>query len=111
MDAAIGAAGLGRLRSLEARFLSPYRGAMALALAGMLAQSALLLPVPLVQGWVLDRLLAGLGPGGYGARAGLARAIVAGLGAIAALHLGRMALGWRALATMNRVSLEVVRGL
>ena len=39
------------LRRLEAEFVRPHRRAVLLALAGMLLQSALLLPVPLAQGW------------------------------------------------------------
>ena len=46
------------LRRLEADFLRPYRWAIGLWLLGLLAQSVLLLPVPLLQGWVLDKLLA-----------------------------------------------------
>src|SRR5215470_12814531 len=46
------------LRRFEAEFLRPYRGAIALGLLGLLLQSVLLLPVPLLQGWVVDRLVA-----------------------------------------------------
>src|SRR5207245_8170672 len=55
---------LTQLRQLETRFLKPHRRAVALALAGMLVQSALLLPIPLLQGGVVDRLvgLAETGP-------------------------------------------------
>src|SRR3984957_15850893 len=44
------------LRRFEAEFLRPYRGAILLGLLGLVVQSVLLLPVPLLQGWVVDRL-------------------------------------------------------
>ena len=40
---------------LEADFLRPYRWAIGLGLLGLLVQSVLLLPVPLLQGWVVDK--------------------------------------------------------
>jgi ABC-type multidrug transport system fused ATPase/permease subunit len=46
------------LRRFEAEFLRPYRAAILLGLLGLLVQSVLLLPVPLLQGWVVDRLVA-----------------------------------------------------
>src|SRR4051794_21091764 len=45
-----------RLSKLEAAFLQPHRASVALALVAMLAQSLLLLPLPWLQGWVIDRL-------------------------------------------------------
>src|SRR4051794_22025929 len=45
-----------RLKKLEAAYLRPYRWHIATALAAMLAQSLLLLPLPWLQGWVIDRL-------------------------------------------------------
>src|SRR5207248_3626009 len=96
-----------RLRRLEGEFLRPYRPAVLAALALMLVQSLLLLPVPLLQGWVLDSFVSG-GPAGHG---GLAWLIAGALALSVLCHLGRMALAWRAAAIMTRVSLEVVRAL
>jgi ABC-type multidrug transport system fused ATPase/permease subunit len=97
------AAWLGRL---ESEFLRPYRVPVALGLLGMFVQSMLLLPVPLMQGWVLDRLLAG--PGGSPSAS---RAIVLGLLATAACHLGRMALAWKVTTAVGRISQEIVVAL
>jgi len=52
------------LLRLEADFLRPYRGAIGLGLPGLLVQSVLLLPVPLLQGWVVDKLVALAAAGG-----------------------------------------------
>ncbi len=98
---------LARLWRLEAQFLRPYRRVILLALAGMFVQSALLLPIPLLQGWVIDRLV-GL------SRADAAettRIILIALGASVACYAVRTALAWKVAAVMSRVSLEVVRGL
>src|SRR5581483_923950 len=50
-----------RLRRLDLEFLRPHRRAMFVALAAMFLGSLFLLPVSLVQGWILDRLLEGMG--------------------------------------------------
>jgi ABC-type multidrug transport system fused ATPase/permease subunit len=105
---------LGRLGRLEAQFVKPYRPAILLALVGMIVQSVLLLPIPVFQGRVLDRLgeLAGGRDGLSAAEAATAvRLILAALGASVVCYLGRMALAWKGAETMSRVSLEVVRGL
>lgn len=91
------------LRRLDARFLRPHRGAMATALVALLVQSLLMLPVPVLQGRVLDRI-ARPGPGARGA-IGLA------LAAMLACHAARALLGWAASRRMSRISLEVVRDL
>jgi ABC-type multidrug transport system fused ATPase/permease subunit len=99
------------LRRLESRFLRPYRGWLAVALAGMLAQAILLLPIPLLQGRVLDRLVrlsvgsAAIGPGEYAASA---RLIVLALVGMIACHVVRLVLSWRVGAMMGRISQEVV---
>src|SRR5437868_11075173 len=85
-------------------YLRPHRAALAFALAGLLFQSALLLPVPLLQGWVLDRLADG--PGGAAARADLARAVFAAFAVTVACYLLRAAVGWSVATIMHRVSLE-----
>src|SRR5439155_9969884 len=99
-------------RRLEGQFLRPYRMAVALALAGMLLQSVLLLPIPLLQGWVLDQLVALFGasaaPQGPDASA-VTRLILVALAASVACYLARMALAWKVAEVMTRASLEVVR--
>jgi ABC-type multidrug transport system fused ATPase/permease subunit len=101
----------GGLRRLAAEFIAPHRLVILLALLGMLAQSLLLLPIPLLQGWVLDRLTPKLI--GQAAQDDTTLAwLIAGALAVSVLcHLGRMALAWKAAALMTRVSLEVVRAL
>jgi ABC-type multidrug transport system fused ATPase/permease subunit len=114
------------LRRFEVEFLRPYRWAIALGLIGLLVQSVLLLPVPLLQGWVVDRLVAycrASGPGSstdLGAadpsaidlvRSAAARAIVLALVGTIALHGVRTLLAWRLAAMMGRISQEVVVSL
>jgi hypothetical protein len=86
------------LYRLEARFLEPYRWALLVALAGMVVQSFLLLPIPLLQGWVLDRLVA------QPKAPALASTIVLALAATVACHLARMALAWTLATTMSRIT-------
>ena len=109
------------LRRFEAEFLRPYRGAIALGLLGLLLQSLLLLPVPLLQGWVVDRLVtfcqasASAPPGAAlamdSARSAASRAIILSLAATIGLHALRTLLAWRVAAMMGRISQEVVVGL
>ncbi len=102
------------LRRLELQFLRPYRSWLLLGLVGLLAQSLLLLPIPLFQGWVLDRLLplAGhLKSITTVEAAGASRAIALCLAATVACHLGRMALAWTISAMVGRISQEVVVAL
>jgi ABC-type multidrug transport system fused ATPase/permease subunit len=101
--------GVGHLvTKLEDRFLKPHRRVIGLALTGMLLQSALLLPIPLLQGRVVDRLI---GLGEAPAREAAVWAVLAALAASVACYLGKTALAWWVAGTMTRVSLEVVRGL
>src|SRR5262245_33684554 len=103
------------LRRLEADFLRPYRGAIALGLLGLLVQSVLLLPVPLLQGWVVDKLVA-MAAGGVGsaataqdgARSSAAWAIGLALAGTITLHLARSVISWWTAAMMGRISQEVV---
>jgi hypothetical protein len=100
---------------LEADFLRPYRWAIGLGLVGLLVHSVLLLPVPLLQGWVVDKLVT-LAAAGKGAAAGLARAtpladrtaiawvIGLALGGTVALHLARSFISWWTDAMMGRMS-------
>jgi ABC-type multidrug transport system fused ATPase/permease subunit len=105
------------LLRLEADFLRPYRGAIAVGLVGLLVQSVLLLPVPLLQGWVVDRLVAlaatreGIAGADAATRAAIGRAIALALGATVALHLARAAISWWTAARMGRISQEVVVAL
>jgi ABC-type multidrug transport system fused ATPase/permease subunit len=105
------------LHRFEAEFLRPNRGAIALGLLGLLFQSVLLLPVPLLQGWVVDRLvaccrasvsesaaIAAFGP----ARSAAARAIVLALVVTIGLHGVRALLAWKVAAMMGRIGQEVV---
>jgi ABC-type multidrug transport system fused ATPase/permease subunit len=92
-------------RQLEAAFIRPYRWTLLLALSGMLAQALLALPVPIVQGRVLDQLLADF-----------STEVLPGLIETAVLVTafclaGRAVLAWRVSVVMTRVSLEVVKDL
>jgi ABC-type multidrug transport system fused ATPase/permease subunit len=119
MDAPVNQIHRSPLRRLEAEFLRPYRLSIALGLLGLLVQSVLLLPVPLLQGWVVDRLVAlATAPPPAGAGAGPAasvptRVAVAGVIGLAlagtiVLHLARSLLSWWIAAMMGRISQEVV---
>jgi ABC-type multidrug transport system fused ATPase/permease subunit len=98
-----------RLRKLEAAFLRPYRGSIAGAMAAILLQSLLLLPLPWLQGQVIDRLA------DVRTRTEPGESLTAFILAITAISLGclvgRVALGMFSGGTMNRVSLEFVRAL
>ncbi|MFO0889810.1 MAG: ABC transporter ATP-binding protein [Isosphaeraceae bacterium] len=82
---------------------------IAACLAGLLVQSLLLLPIPLLQGWIVNQLvdLAATG-GGDDARSAVARAIVLALAATVVLQLARSALAWWTAAVMGRISQEWV---
>ncbi len=119
------------LRRFEAEFLRPYRGRIVLGLLGLLIQSLLLLPIPLLQGWVVDRLVAycqvggrplssespstsisAAAPASIGpSRSSIIRAIAAALAATIALLGARTILAWRIAAMMGRISQEVVVAL
>jgi ABC-type multidrug transport system fused ATPase/permease subunit len=94
------------LKRFHADFLRPHRRALTLAMLALLLQAGLALPIPFVQGQLLDQLLeSSSGPDD------LMRSIgVAAVGITACLAV-RGALGWQAASTMNRVGLEVVREL
>ncbi len=66
------------------------------------------MPVPVLQGRVLDRLI---GPRPGDDAAALTWLVLGVFAASAGCHFGRAALSWRASAAMTRVSLEVVRDL
>src|SRR4051794_22493848 len=91
------------LRRIDAAFLRRHRIVMGLALVGMLAQSLLLLPVPLIQGRVIDWLLPLFERGGSANavdRGALGPAVAMAVGAMLACHVGRMLLGWKVGAMM-----------
>ncbi len=119
------------LRRFEAEFLRPYRGMILLGLLGLLIQSLMLLPIPLLQGWVVDRLVAYcqvdgralssespsttisvMAPASSGpSRSSIIRAIAAAFAATIALLGARTILAWRIAAMMGRISQEVVVAL
>jgi ABC-type multidrug transport system fused ATPase/permease subunit len=113
--------------------LRPYRGAIMLGLLGLFVQSLFLLPVPLLQGWVLDKLVAAVrveeaaspaetspksaragaekspyAPTIRASRSSIARAILLALAVTIALHLARGVVAWKVAAMMGRISQEVV---
>jgi ABC-type multidrug transport system fused ATPase/permease subunit len=98
------------LRRLEADFLRPYRATIVLGLIGLLVQSLLLLPLPLLQGWVVDHLVAFTSDGGSATvdRSAVGRAIGLALGATVLLQLARSALSWWTSDTMGQISQEWV---
>jgi ABC-type multidrug transport system fused ATPase/permease subunit len=103
-----------RLRRLEAEFLRPHRRTILLGLVGLLGQSVLLLPIPVLQGVVLDRLvnLIRAGAAATSAQTSSAGALIGVvLVASTACHLGRMGLAWWVGAMMGRASQEVVVAL
>ncbi len=101
-----------RIRRLATQYVRPHRVAIVVAFAGTLAQLLLLLPVPLLQGWVLDRILPLLLGSRDGIRATTNSAtvmIVLSLAFMVACLVGRTVLGWAVAARMSRISFEVVR--
>jgi ABC-type multidrug transport system fused ATPase/permease subunit len=99
------------LRRLVATYLRPYRRHAAIALAAMLGQSLLLLPLPWLQGWVIDQLGRLTGEGRPATSDWLAWFFAAAVGAPLICLLGRIGLGWFSSALMNRASLEIVRNI
>ena len=89
--------------------MRPYRGAIAVGLLGLLVQSVLLLPIPLLQGWVLDKLVTAGSTGELVRQhAAVAWAIVMALGGTIVLQLLRSGVSWWTAAMMGRISQEVV---
>jgi ABC-type multidrug transport system fused ATPase/permease subunit len=102
---------LARLRRLEEAFLRPYRRSIGIALAALLLQSLLVVPLPRLQGWVIDRLVAGSGAKHAGVWDGMTGILLAAAAIPLVCIAGRMLLGWFSSLLMNRVSLEFVRAL
>lgn len=88
---------------IESLFLRPHRPALVLALGCLLIQSLLVLPIPLIQGRLLDELAADL--------SNWRRPFFAALGLTLGCLSGRFLASRGAAAIMNRVVLEVVREL
>jgi ABC-type multidrug transport system fused ATPase/permease subunit len=105
----------GPLARLEAAYLRRYRATLLLCLAGLLGQSLLLLPIPLIQGGLLDRLVAAVRAGGGRVPEALvgptATAVGLAFGAMAACQLARIALAWAVAANVGRVAQEIVVAL
>src|SRR5207244_9547233 len=93
-----------RLAKLEAAFLRPYRGQIVMALAAMLLQSLLLLPLPLLQGWIIDRLVEIAGS--ESRKISLVWFFACAAAIPLSCVLGRLALSWFSSGRMNRVSLQ-----
>src|SRR4051812_7843478 len=100
-----------RLAKLEAAFLRPHRALVFTALVAMLLQSLALLPLPYLQGWVIDRLLASDNPSAPTAAVPIGALLAAAAAIPLVCLLARLALGWLSSGIMNRVSLEFVRAL
>src|SRR5437763_1604727 len=98
-----------RLMKLEANFLRPFRLSIAFALVLVWAQSLLLLPLPWLQGRVIDQLR--ISPIEQRNHSRLAQEIIVVCAISIACLLSRMALSWLSGGIMNRVSLEFVRTL
>jgi ABC-type multidrug transport system fused ATPase/permease subunit len=99
-----------RLAKLEAAFLRQHRPLIFTALVAMLLQSLALLPLPYLQGWVIDRLLARSNSESPAA-VSLGSLLVAAAVLPLVCLLTRLALAWLSSGIMNRVSLEFVRAL
>ena len=115
---------LAGLRRIEADFLRARRGPILLALIGLIAHAVLALPVPVLQGRVIDELAALFHRAEASAGAIVAvhgphssadarpsRVIVMLLLTTAACHVARLILGWKVWAMMSRITLEIVREL
>ena len=101
------------LARLHQEFLRPYRLSFAVCLMGLLVQSMLVLPVPILQGRILDMLL----PFAEAAKAGkpalavssqVMFGIATGLAGIVTCQLLRTSLSWAVSNTTGRISQEVV---
>ena len=92
------------LLRLERLFLRPYRFTLGLAIGGLLLQALLALPLPLVQGHILERILAGSAAAELRTLLGITLLVILVL-------LARALIGWWIGVVMTRVSLEVVKDL
>lgn len=92
------------LLRLERLLLRPYRLILGLAIGGLLLQAILALPLPLVQGHILDRILAGSAAAELHTLLGIVSLVFFVL-------ILRALIGWRIGIVMTRISLEVVKDL
>jgi ABC-type multidrug transport system fused ATPase/permease subunit len=97
------------LNELAAAFLRPFGLQIALALVLVLIQSLCLLPLPALQGWIIDRLQSATSSGAdqWTLYWQISEVCVISIACL----LARMALNWLSGSIMNRVSLEFVRQL
>ena len=103
-----------RVRRLVREFLRHHYGTIAWALVGLLVQSLLMLPIPVLQGVVLDHLVALIRRTSHPSasdEAGAVRLILLVLVGSVACHLGRMALSWAVARSVGRASQELVVAL
>jgi ABC-type multidrug transport system fused ATPase/permease subunit len=109
-------------RRFEAEFLRPYRGKILLGLLGLVVQSIFLLPIPLLQGWVVDCLVEYFRAADNATRSvhqavnspersSVVWAIGIALAATIGLHSVRAVMAWKTAAMMGRISQEVVVAL
>lgn len=98
------------LRRFAARFLRPHRSGIVVGLGCMLMQTLLIMPIPVIQGNVLDRLAHWHArPSNTPSSSAAAEEIIfLSLAAMIACYLGRVVLAWWANARMGRISHEVV---
>lgn len=103
-----------RLRRMVREFLHPHRITVAWAGVGLLLSSALLLPIPVLQGVVIDHLVALArqpSPPTAAEQAQVAHLIAAVFLGSVACYLGRMALSWSVARSIGRASQELVVAL
>ncbi len=103
-----------RLRRLLHEFLWPHRITVAWALAGMLVQSSLMLPIPVLQGVVIDHLvdlIRRTSTPSLAEQHEAFRLIAWVFAGSVACHLGRMALSWGVTQSVGRASQELVVSL
>ena len=103
-----------RLRRLVREFLHPHRATVGWALLGLMIQSALMLPIPVLQGVVIDHLvaLARRTATPFPVEQDRAVRLIAWVfAASVACHLGRMALSWSVARAIGRASQELVVAL
>lgn len=100
-----------RVREVESAYLRPYWRQIALALAAMLVQSLVLLPLPWLQGRALDWLVRMVSEGLTPSRSWLVSFFAVAAAIPLSCLIARMGLGWYSSGLMNRVSLEFVREL
>ena len=100
-----------RLRRMVREFLRPHYATVGWSLLGLLVQSSLMLPIPVLQGVVLDRLVAlarRTTPPTAAEQTATVRLIAWIFAGSVVCHLGRMALSWSVARSIGRASQELV---